>query len=68
MLRTLLCVVGIVAIGFNANAEETISPTEYYELWRKAKDHPYVKQFFERKPDDSATDPEQYFSSLTGID
>ena len=37
MLRALLCVTGIVAIGFNANAVERISPTEYYELWRQGK-------------------------------
>ena len=45
MLRALLCVVGIVAIGLSANADENISPTEYYDLRREAQDHYRSKEF-----------------------
>ena len=34
----------------------------------KASDHPYVRQFFARRPDEGGGDPAQYFSSLTGLD
>ena len=30
----------------------------------RATDHPYVKQFFERRPDEGASRTSQYFSSL----
>ena len=45
MLRVLLCIVGIVVIGFNANADEKISPTKYYEIRGKAKDHYRAEEF-----------------------
>ena len=45
MLRALLCVVGIVAIGLSVNADENISPTEYYDLRREARDHYRAEKF-----------------------
>jgi phospholipid/cholesterol/gamma-HCH transport system ATP-binding protein len=34
----------------------------------RASDHPYVRQFFERRPDTHASDRARYLSSLTGFD
>ena len=59
MSRALLCVAGIVAMACIANAEERITPTEYYELLGKAKAHYRAKKFEEAA---------QLYQKLSGAD